>query len=738
MRRWMLALVLGLPASLAVAADAPAPRGTAVLTLEVLDPSGAPVEDARFYVRGSGAPKLQESFGRPTDAKGHVSWDALVEGREYEFEVQPPMARDDLAPLHGRAAPGSKTIRMPAGFTVRGSVLGADAQPVRATVHYRGKLVGGSLHTEPDGTFIVRHLALAATGFAATPYVESEFPDRSELEGLRWTDVAAGETEVSLTVQELDPAAASKPIAIRVIGPDGRPSAEVTVSVTQATWGTTLTASAGTVTARLRPGPAEIRVFAARDAKGAALPWAFQKIRVEAGEKELAIRMTRASDLRGLVVGANGKPLAGIEVVATEPGAFGPIGADPVARATSAKDGTFRLVGLSDAEWAVATVETTTRPASATVRARPGLGTTRLVVTDAQPTILRVLDPDRRPLVGAKVEVVRWQHEDGRRSRGSGIVSTSTDARGTVTIPPQARDADLALEITPSDARKDDLAPYEVDEWKPTTADIILPAGFSATLRVLDSDGRPVAAEVQRLIPAGEELNSFGGWSRTDPPDAAGFVRVSSIPAAGGARFAAIPSVATNVFPGRTPWVHVTPERREVTLQIATRGAPLAITAAGATGATHVANVYADLGHREFPVVAVALDDEGAGRVPEAAPGRYIVTVMARGGAAESVGRADVDAFDGKPVVVELGPPQAVRVIPKLPEDAEPPQGAVMIGDKTIADLASDGAGGLQATGLPPGRYAVVLFSRIAELSLEGSAYVDTAGDAVTIELRPR
>lgn len=738
MRRWMLALVVGLPASLAVAADAPAPRGTAVLQLEVLDPSGAPVEDARFHVRGSGAPKLQESFGRPTDAKGHVSWDGLVEGREYEFEVQPPMARDDLAPLHGRAAPGAKTVRMPAGFTVRGAVLGADAQPVRATVHYGGTVVGGSLHTEPDGTFIVRHLPLAATRFAATPYVEGEFPDRSELEGLRWTEVPAGQTQISLAVQELDPAAASKPIAIRVVGPDGRPPAEVTVAVAQATWGTTLTASAGAVTARLRPGPAEIRVFAARDAKGAALPWAFQKVNVESGEKELAIRMTRASYLRGIVVGANGKPLAGIEIVATDPAAFGPIGADPVARATSAKDGTFRLLGLSDAEWAVATVETTTRPASATVRARPGLGTTRLVVTDAQPTILRVLDPDRRPVVGAKVEIMRWQHEDGRRSRGTGIISTSTDARGNVTIPPQARDADLALEITPPDARKDDLAPYEVDEWKPATADIVLPAGFSATLRVLDSDGRPVAAEVQRLIPAGEALNEFGGWSHTDAPDAAGFVRVPSIPVAGGARFAAIPSVATNVFPGRTAWVHVTPERREVTLQVATRGAPLVISTAGATGATHVAKVYADLGHREFPAVAVALDDQGAGRVPEVAPGRYIVIVMARGGGADSVGRADVDAFDGKPVVVELGPPQSVRVVPKLPEDAEPPQGFVSIGDKTIADLASDGAGGLQATGLPPGRYAVVLFSRIADLMLEGSAYVDTSGDAVTIELRPR
>ena len=55
---------------------------------------------------------------------------------------------------------------------------------------------------------------------------------------------------------------------------------------------------------------------------------------------------------------------------ATDPAAFGPIGADPVARATSAKDGTFRLLGLSDAEWAVATVETTTRPASATAFAR--------------------------------------------------------------------------------------------------------------------------------------------------------------------------------------------------------------------------------------------------------------------------------------------------------------------------------------------------------------------------------
>lgn len=738
MRRWMLALVVGLPASLAVAADAPAPRGTAVLQLEVLDPSGAPVEDARVHVRGSGAPKLQESFGLPTDAKGHVSWDGLVEGREYEFDVRPPKARDDLAPLYGRAAPGAKTVRMPAGFSVRGAVLGADAQPVRATVHYGGTVVGGSLHTEPDGTFIVRHLPLAATRFAATPYVEGEFPDRSELEGLRWTDVAAGETQVSLTVQELDPAAASKPIVIRVVGPDGRPPAEVSVSVAQATWGTTLAASAGTVTARLRPGPAEIRVFAARDAKGAALPWAFQKVNVASGETELAIRMTRASDLRGIVVGSNGKPLPGIEIVATDPAAFGPIGADPVARATSAKDGTFRLLGLSDAEWAVATVETTTRPASATVRARPGLGTTRLVVTDAQPTILRVLDPDRRPVVGAKVEIMRWQHEDGRRSRGTGIISTSTDARGNVTIPPQARDADLALEVTPPDARKDDLAPYEVDQWKPATADIVLPAGFSATLRVLDSDGRPVAAEVQRLIPAGEALNEFGGWSHTDAPDAAGFVRVPSIPAAGGARFAAIPSVATNAFPGRTAWVHVTPERREVTLQVATRGAPLVVSAAGATGATHVAKVYADLGHREFPAVAVALDEQGAGRVPEVAPGRYIVTVMARGGGADSVGRADVDAFDGKPVVVELGPPRSVRVVPKLPEDAEPPQGFVSIGDKTIADLASDGAGGLQATGLPPGRYAVVLFSRVADLMLEGSAYVDTSGDAVTIELRPR
>jgi hypothetical protein len=545
---------------------------------------------------------------------------------------------------------------------------------------------------------------------------------------MTWREYPGDVNGIRVTIQATKPPPPRKHLSVRIVGPDGTAPARVTLEFGNLLEVETQTARDGAASIDADDQPVFMRAFAAQGPRGEILPWAPTRVDVPAGSKDVQIRMEEGLSIEGRVLDEKRRPISGMTVVAQDSGMFGP---HRLSWARSAPDGAFRVEGLGPEDVDLIVEQTVDTPTSAPVRARGGDRGVALTVRKSAPSLVRVVDAKGLPVAAAHFAVLRHFQAAGGSVAVSEVL-TETLADGTVDVPPLDPGLHLSLKVEPPKDR-DDLSPLEIDPWTPAPGAVTVPPGFTATLKVVDGDGRPVKARVTRLIPPEAPGDVEGVTDLQEAPDREGLLRVRALPF-GPTRFTASPVAKTDVFPRSAPVVEVDENRRSGELRVPTRGLSMTVRAEGAGADEHVGLLFADLGALSMPLQRFAFKKDGTAELEGVAPGNFRVYVFPGRGVSGPVGRIDVSGFAGAEVRVPMAAPAVLRVRVKVPPETSDLEGIVLDGGEPLAHLKADGNGRLVCEILPPGRYAVRIFAATGKRRFAGSALVVT-GNEPEIEL---
>lgn len=525
-------------------------------------------------------------------------------------------------------------------------------------------------------------------------------------------------------------------VEVTLKGPSGKPASFV-VCVVAGGHRSYMTVDRGPTGPVLVPGgEATLTVLGAQDAKGKYLGWAPATVTVAPGQGEVTVKAAAGQRSKGKARFHDGSPAGGATVLAFLPGDPDPRTSWALSSAKAGKDGAFELTGLPNEPVELRAVEQPDDPLSPPTAVAGGTKDVVVTFSPSRARTLRVVDEDGNPVARARVRVLR-RSAAAALTRGRGflevfVLDERTDPHGNVRTPRLRVGADLSLEVAPPEGREN-VASIKIDPWTPTDGDIVLPRAFTATMRVVDEDGRPVRAEVIRIrprrdadytLPHFDSLPVAGDADRVVVPGTTAgdrFLATSRTPltrkvdpeagmtAKDLDRLMPPPELlgadVGGVFPPCSRSVAVRPESPEATIVRRTRGSPMRVVAKGARSGAHKVALVADLdGALALRTQAFDADDETT--LPDIAPGAYRVFVLGPPDADAPAGRTDVTDFTAGEVVVALGP-TAPLLVAYEPADATGVHGSVYQGGLLFLTMQPDGPGRLLARGLPPGRYPV-------------------------------
>jgi len=445
---------------------------TARLEVQVRDPEGAPVADAVVRLlpsRDGGAFGWSggfEAFGvgggarATTDEAGRAELSVETEGR-FRLVVEaagfPPKTVEGIRPAHGAEAPRVEVALEP-GRTLTGRVVDADRRPVAgASVWLR--LVGAE--AVPFSGFL---LAAGPSDDGVTTDDEGRFrlgglPDDGGPEAVHAVVLArapgVGEGLLAWTPDLRDPVVVLRPRASlqgRVLDPEGAPVADALVRArleAREGWGDwndsweTRTDAEGSFRFDDLP-PEPLRVLAEAGARRSA-ELAVDPTRPGA---TLELRLGPAAGLTLRFVDVGGRPVPGVEVRLTRPGAdraekvqivfddadevpLEDASASAVEPRVSDEEGRAHWPALADGEWtarAVAPDGTTfVHPFTRSI----GLQEEEVVVPEPGFLVVEAADSAGEPVVGLELTVTAAETDGLTRT-------ATTDAVGRAAFPPLA------------------------------------------------------------------------------------------------------------------------------------------------------------------------------------------------------------------------------------------------------------------------------------------------------------
>ncbi len=158
------------------------------------------------------------------------------------------------------------------------------------------------------------------------------------------------------------------------------------------------------------------------------------------------------------------------------------------ARAQSDLGGRFELVGLGPGAYRLYVRAPLAYDAPAVTTLAPDVRVVKLVATEHVAARVTVLDPDGRPVRGARVTLVVPEKEGGPLTDGR-VVET-TDGAGVAAFPLLSPKLLAVLTVAPPG---DGFLPYSDFGFRPADATVVLARAHALSGRVVDAAGKPVA-----------------------------------------------------------------------------------------------------------------------------------------------------------------------------------------------------------------------------------------------------
>jgi protocatechuate 3,4-dioxygenase beta subunit len=425
-------------------------------------------------------------------------------------------------------------LERPGPLSVAGRVVGPDGAPVRGVAVECGTsgewtcmgFTGDTVLTDPEGRFRIDGLHPASYEVR----VETERDGRT-LAGSATAEGGAADVVVALRDRAREEAGLDDPdletrLRFRVLGPEGGPvrSGDVSLLYLAPDGGNTWTGTEivdGMIAERLHDRVPGTRVWievsgvvaegnaAARPAHGVFGPF-------PAVPGEVEIRLGAGGAIEGRVVGPSGDGIPGAHVhllAGRTRGSEGEIpGGSRIEDGIADGEGRFRIEGVGDGEYEVLASAGPAWVASPESTVRAGARDVRLVLRPAVAPLVTVLDPDGKPVEGARVQAgqfggFRSPDADGR-----------TNAAGMVRLEGLDPDAPARLEVEPPRMLRPRVLTEEREDWKPADTVVRLATGLDLAVLVQDPSGRPVPAAVVWYAPErGPDVP--GGWSSEETGD---------------------------------------------------------------------------------------------------------------------------------------------------------------------------------------------------------------------------
>ena len=403
----------------------------------------------------------------------------------------------------------AQTVSLARTYEVRGRVVDPEGRPVTsASVYVQGG--GGSSRAaawRSDGVFVVRDLAAGELAVVAnwardgTAYAGAT----TAVAGPEDAGCTISLAEVARTEVATTASASDARVTIRVLDFDGKPVAAGYYHARERGYPRSYefpsSFSGGSFTSDPSALETEVvDVFDARSATGERLGPATTAsfTRADAG-RTLDVRLERAVAITGRVLGPDGRPVAGVRVLAhasTESRKSGPDSA--LAGATSDDSGEFRIEGLARERYELDVEVPPSRlaPDALTVVA-PAADTTITLRRAARPTIT-IVDDAGAPVAGATVVVgppgsisyvAEWDRTLPQTGPRGKVRLDRLDAGATY---------DVAIEDDTSPPR---FLPTRRAGWSPADSTFVVPAPATLSGRVVGSDGEPVARAWVCVVP---------------------------------------------------------------------------------------------------------------------------------------------------------------------------------------------------------------------------------------------
>lgn len=478
------------------------------------DETGEPVKDASISVEARGADGrfMSAEFRSPyatatSDAQGKFHVNGVPEGKVATVEVVATghaAGAFSLRILGGHVTPSPVVIRLSRGGTVSGVVRDPAGKLVAGATVYVVPAASDELRRNPKGWRMSRsgvreQAAIATTGadgryrVAGLP-LDVEYVAVAEAEGF-----ASSEEAVGLRPERARPASVAdlvlRPAAtlrVRLVDLQGKPVADATVEIGLRS-GPTVKKGAPDESNRyefpgLTPGDWPVSVTAT----GFRPTW--MTAHVEAGKtEEVTIRLDPGASIEGIVVGDDGRPVAGATVYVETVGGNdpGPGGWTTVGGRDfkAGPDGRFVAAGLpsKDSDVTAQTfvgAEKNRWTTAAALRVRPPARDVRLVLVALGTATLRLVTPDGKPYAGPATIM------NGRK-RVSASGGPRTIEGGEVKVT-GLEDGDYELDVYLGDY----LNIHREYRGRPRThtdlGTVTLDAGLVVKGRVVDLSGKPV------------------------------------------------------------------------------------------------------------------------------------------------------------------------------------------------------------------------------------------------------
>ncbi len=482
--------------------------------------TGAPIVGARLRVTGTAGVNVAE---RTTDTAGDASVSGLAAGT---FRVK--------ATSRGRGSVASEVsvprkeplvIRLAPGRTLAGKVLLPDGSPAGgATVYVRA--VGAPdlaavATSAPDGTF--RAEDVADESFSVEAYAGGGLALAGTGSGRPGTEVqvrlAAREPVVPTRGGGPSPTTRSPPeaaITARVVDPAGRPVPKGGCLFAWPGGGVGTSVHGGRAVCDQTPeGDATVEVWGARSAYGAPLPLAPARVPLPRGEREVTVRLPPEVATEGVVVGPDGKGVAGVLVLAAWPERETEVRSNYAWEALGSgrtdEQGKFRVGQLAAEEVVLIAIPPAGWAPPAAVKTRGGAGGVEVHLACGLAPRLRVLDPEGKPLAGAQVSI-----QDLREGAAPPFETSFlrvTDANGAYVLP--VVDPTVAYRLSVHPNRRPDLVDLVLSRWMPVDDTLRVPRACVVRGVVVDAAGKPMSgAYVERAI--ADDPSRVGGSAWTD------------------------------------------------------------------------------------------------------------------------------------------------------------------------------------------------------------------------------
>ena len=390
-----------------------------------------------------------------------------------------PMEMEARAKVHVDSTGGGAGGKLPGFFTERS--LPEQTPPIRYVAHAVRK-----------GALVVRILAIGlpeldrsvqdafltyAFEKLANPLLEKKSPQAPK--------IARDVKSVVLTIR--DPFGALVPLA------------DVVVTGTGAGNFVRALCTHGLCNLELDKSEAVVYVIRARDANDKALPVARAKVKLPADATELAIQLPTERVIAGHVRDDRGKPVAGVVVSANNLDAMmGPLfEVDNPLEATTNGSGQFQIHHLEAGKYSLSVRDDTPRFLHVEGDHRDvEAGRRDVELRTVRPLTLRfrVVDPDDRPVVGARVRAVRIQDHD---IHYPGDTQSRTDATGRIELTDLEPAEAYRIVLTPPDKRTDLSKTTVMAPATPRERTLAFNEGWTLRVRTVDANGKPVAATVE-------------------------------------------------------------------------------------------------------------------------------------------------------------------------------------------------------------------------------------------------